>query len=99
MYVFLGNAKCVLENTLIQKFGTGIICAAGGTVSLNKALIFNCGMALETEDTATIQITSSKLFNNTNYGIFFKTRMENIFLSEEKRKIFSDLMELQKLIP
>lgn len=100
MCAFLGNARGVLENTKIQTFATGIICSADGTLSLNKTSIFNCGTALETEDTATIQIASSKLFNNNNYGVYFKTKMENLFASaEEKRKIVADLMGMQKLIP
>lgn len=98
-FVFIDNAKCVLDNTLIQTFATGIICAAGGTLSLNSTSIFNCGTALETEDTASIEITSSKLFNNSKYGIYYKTKMENIFADEEKRKTLPDLVELQKLIP
>lgn len=97
--VFTGSAKCVLESTLMQTFATGVLCASGGTISLNKASIFNCGTALEIEDAATIEITSTKLFNNMKYGIYLKSKMENLFANEEKRKIVPDLVELQKLIP
>lgn len=83
----------------MQTFATAITRASGGTLSLNKTFIFNCGMALEVEDAASIQITSSKMFNNSKYGVYFKTKVENIFASEEKRKIVPDLIELQKLIP
>lgn len=89
----------MLENSFLQNFGTGIVCAAGGILSLNKTSILNCGTALETEDSATIEIASSKLSNNSRYGILLKTKMENIFAGDEKRKIVSDLVELQKFIP
>lgn len=95
----LGNAKCVLENSFMQNFATGITCSADGSLLLNKTSIFNCGVALETEDTATIETKSSKMFNNSKYGIYLKTKMENIFAEDEKRKIVCDLVELQKLIP
>lgn len=94
-----GTAKCVLENSFIQNFATGITCGAGGSLSLNKTSIFNCGMALEADDTVTIEIKSSKMSNNSKYGIQMKTKVENIFAGDEKRKIVSDLAELQKLIP
>lgn len=83
----------------MQNFATGITCAAGGTVSLIKTSIFNCGMALEADVAASVEITSSKMFNNIKYGIYLKTKMENIFAGDGKRKIVSDLVELQKLIP
>lgn len=83
----------------MQNFATGITCAANGSLSLKQTSIFNCGMAVETEDTATIEIASSKLFNNSKYGIYLKTKVENIFAAEEKRKIVSDLVELRKLLP
>lgn len=89
----------MLEHTLIQTFASGITCAAGGQLSLKETLVFNCGVALEAEDTASIQMTSSKMCNNNNYGIYFKTKMEKLFGAEEKRKIVADLVEMQKLIP
>lgn len=89
----------MLENTLIQAFGTGITCATGAQLSLNQTSIFNCRMALEMEDAVAIQISSSKIINNHNYGIYLKTKVENLFTNDEKRKIVPDLIEMQKLIP
>lgn len=89
----------MLENSFMQNFATAILCAANSALSLNKTSIFNCGVALEIEDTATVSISSSKLFNNSKYGIYLKTKMENIFVGEEKRKIVPDLVELQQLLP
>lgn len=98
-FVFKGNAKCVLENTLIQTFAKGITCAADSKLSLTKTLIFNCGVALEAEDASAIEITASNMFNNKSYGIYFKTKIQNLLTNEEKRKIVPDLVEMQKLIP
>lgn len=43
-----GNKKNLLRK-FMQNWATGIKRAAGSTLSLNKTLIFNCTIALETE--------------------------------------------------
>lgn len=95
---YLGDAKCVLENTQVQNFGTGITCATGGTLIMNQSSISKCGTSLEIEDAVNIQFTSSQMLNS-DYGLFFKTKVENVLEKGQKKKIMSDLDELRKLIP
>lgn len=92
------DAKCVLENTLIQNIGTGISCAAGSTLVMNQSIISNCGTGLETSDTANIQITSSQMTNNSDYAVFLKTKTESVFYNGEKKKIVSSFDDVCKLI-
>ena len=97
MFLFPGDAKCVLENTLIQNFATGISCAAGGTLVMNQSTVSNCGTGLETSD-ANIQFVNAQMTNNSDYAVYFKTKTPNI-LNGEKKKIVTNFDELRKLIP
>lgn len=94
----LGDAKCVLENTSIHSVATGVTCAAGGTFTMNQSSLSNCGTGLDIEDTSNVQITSSQLTNN-DYGIFYRTKADNLFGKGEKKKIVSEFEELRKLSP
>lgn len=94
-----GDAKCVLEKTLIQNFATGLTCAAGGTLVLSHTIISNCGTGLETSDGGNIQIVSSQMTNNSDYAVFVKTKAENVFANGKKKTIVTSFEELAKLIP
>lgn len=97
--MFSGDAKCVLEKTLIQNFATGVNCAAGSTLAMNQASIVNCGTGMETGDKATVQIVSSQINSNSDYGVFIKTKSENVLANGEKKKIVSNFGDLLKLMP
>lgn len=90
-----GDAKCVLENTFVRNFATGLNCSAGGTLILSQSTISNCGTALEATDASNIQITSSQITNNSDYAVFFKTK--NVPANGEKKKIVTNFEELAKL--
>lgn len=92
-----GDAKCVLENTLIQNFATGISCAAGGNLVMNQSSISNCGSGLEIDDNTIIQFATAQITNNSDYAVFYKTKTPNV-LNGEKRKIVANFDELRKLI-
>lgn len=66
---------------------------------MNQSTISNCGTGFETEDATNVQIISSKMVNNSDYAIFYKTKAENIFQDGEKKKIVSKIDELHKLFP
>lgn len=93
-----GDAKCVLENTLIRNFATGITNEAGGTLIMSQSTVSNCGTGLEASDTANIQIASSQMTNNSDYAVFLKTKVDSVFENGEKKKIVSNFDEVRKLI-
>lgn len=97
--LFSGDAKCVLEKTLIQNFGTGINCAADTTLTMNQATILNCGTGMATGDKATIHIVSSQFNNNSDFAVFHKTKSENVLANGEKKKIISNFGDLLTLMP
>ncbi|XP_031623409.1 protein nessun dorma isoform X2 [Contarinia nasturtii] len=93
------NAKCILEHTVIKNVGTGITCAAGSTLIMNQSTLSNCGISLEMGDETNIQFDKSQMVNSNNSAILFKTKAENVFEKDEKKKIISDCGELRTLIP
>lgn len=93
-----GDAKCVLENTLIQNFATGVTCTAGGKLVMNKSTVSNCGTGLEIGNATNIQFSTAQFANNSDYAVFFKTKTASI-LNGEKKKIVTNIDELRKLIP
>lgn len=93
---YLGDAKCVLENTQILNCGTGIKCSTGATLIMNQSAVSNCGTGLEVEDAVNIQFISSQMSNN-NCAVFLKTKDARLLEKGQKKKILSDLDELFKL--
>lgn len=94
-----GDAKCVLEKTLIQNFATGVSCTSGGNLKMVQAIITDCGNGLEVSDAAKFEMSSSEIVNNSGYAVFMRTKADNVIEAGEKKKIVSNFDELGKLIP
>lgn len=95
--VISGDAKCVLENTHVQNFATGISCSSGGTLIMNNSIISKCGTGLEAGDASKVQMVSSKMVDSSDYAVILKTKIGK-FANGEKKKIVSSFSELREFI-
>lgn len=97
-YLNLEGAKCILENTIVQGFADGIICAADSTTVLENSQIKNCEIGLIVNDKSRIASSSSTIINSSSHGIFYKTNVANIFSGEEKKRNLEHLSEIKILL-
>lgn len=95
---YLDGAKCILENTIVQDFADGIICAADSSLVLKDSQIKNCEIGLVVNDKTRIENSSSAIINSSTYGIFYKTNVANVFSGEEKKRQFAHLSEIKILL-
>lgn len=93
---FAAGASCVLENTLIEHFDTGISCASDGEVVLKNSHIDGCGVGLDLNSDSKIQNSMTQIRNASKYGTVFTSNIRNFIASGAKKTIVSDLIALGK---
>lgn len=93
---FAAGAGCVLENTLIEHFDTGISCASDGEVVLKNSYIDGCGVGLDLSSDSKVQSSMTQIRNASKYGTVFTSNIKNFIASGAKKTILSDLVALGK---
>lgn len=87
-----------MENTIVQDFADGIICAADSSLVLKDSQIKNCEIGLVVNDKTRVESSSSAIINSSTYGIFYKTNVANVFSGEEKKRRFAHLADIKILL-
>ncbi|XP_017879040.1 protein nessun dorma [Ceratina calcarata] len=82
--VVLPDAKLVMENTLLDSLGTGLVIYCNGEVTLNNCSFKNCAEGIQLHDGAKLIGKKCSLSNFKEYAIRLETQK---YLEDSKSKV------------
>lgn len=91
------GATCIIENSIVQNFATGVSCNKSGSFTAKHSLITDCRVGIEMSDENRLECDGLRLENASEYGIVFVGH--NLTMSTEaKNTVLSSSTEWSNVL-